>query len=45
MFYCDPGFELIGDKERVCRNDSTWSGSQPRCKSNKICILSLHVFT
>ncbi|XP_071484841.1 sushi domain-containing protein 4-like isoform X1 [Diadema antillarum] len=30
-FYCDEGYQLIGDDERTCQADGTWSGLQPSC--------------
>ncbi|KAM6968265.1 CUB and sushi domain-containing protein 3-like [Aplochiton taeniatus] len=30
-FSCSAPFVLVGSTTRVCQEDSTWSGSQPRC--------------
>ncbi|XP_069141484.1 clotting factor C-like [Argopecten irradians] len=30
-FGCDDGYILVGDSERTCREDGTWSGTLPRC--------------
>ncbi|XP_067093259.1 CUB and sushi domain-containing protein 3-like [Osmerus mordax] len=30
-FSCNAPYVLVGSATRVCREDSTWSGSQPRC--------------
>ena len=30
-FTCDFGYELIGDTQRVCQSDGTWSNMVPRC--------------
>ena len=31
-FTCDFGFELIGNPQRVCQPDGTWSNMVPRCR-------------
>ncbi|XP_070544274.1 uncharacterized protein [Ptychodera flava] len=28
---CNPGFALVGEAERVCQDDGSWSGSVPYC--------------
>ena len=30
-FTCNFGYELIGDTQRVCQPDGTWSNMVPRC--------------
>ena len=30
-FTCDFGYELIGDTQRVCQSDGTWSNMVPTC--------------
>ena len=30
-YRCDPGYGIKGDKTRICREDSNWSGSAPEC--------------
>ena len=30
-FTCDDDFEAVGSSSRVCMNDESWSGTQPRC--------------
>ena len=32
-YSCDTGYDLIGDMERVCQDNGTWSGNQPVCQS------------
>lgn len=32
-FVCDAGFRLVGSETRACRQDHTWSGTQPFCRS------------
>lgn len=32
-FVCDAGFRLVGSETRACRQDRTWSGTQPSCRS------------
>lgn len=31
--FCDRGFELKGDKTRICQKDGYWSGKAPKCIS------------
>ena len=31
---CIPGFTLVGNTNRVCRENGTWTGSDPSCESN-----------
>lgn len=31
-YSCHPGFELVGRRVRVCRNDGQYSGVEPICK-------------
>ena len=31
-YACEDGHVLIGQSERVCQDDFTWSGSGPYCK-------------
>ncbi|ESO01405.1 hypothetical protein HELRODRAFT_174963 [Helobdella robusta] len=31
-YICYPGFELVGQKERVCQGDGYWSGRAPICR-------------
>ena len=35
-FNCDFGYELIGDTQRVCQPDGTWSNMVPRCSRKLI---------
>lgn len=32
QYKCPKGHSLIGDAERTCRVDGTWSGKAPTCK-------------
>ena len=32
-YTCNPGFELIGQEERVCQSDGSYSGQAPICRS------------
>ncbi|NXN32090.1 FBLN7 protein, partial [Nycticryphes semicollaris] len=36
-FVCDAGFRLVGSETRTCRQDRTWSGTQPFCRSINDC--------
>ncbi|KAM9508036.1 fibulin-7-like isoform 1-T1 [Guaruba guarouba] len=36
-FVCDAGFRLVGSETRTCRQDRTWSGTQPSCKGIDDC--------
>ncbi|NWU71369.1 FBLN7 protein, partial [Pterocles burchelli] len=36
-FVCDAGFRLVGSETRACRQDRTWSGIQPSCRSIDDC--------
>ena len=41
-YTCDPGFILVGDPTRICRDNGTWSGEEPTCERK---LLSpLHVY-
>ena len=41
-YTCDPGFILVGDPTRICRDNGTWSGEEPTCERK---VLSpLHVY-
>ena len=31
-YYCNEGYELIGDEERICLGDGLWSGQLPICR-------------
>lgn len=33
IYTCDTGLLLIGNMERTCQADSTWTGIDPRCVS------------
>ena len=30
-FKCNPGYEIIGSRNRTCTSSGTWSGIQPNC--------------
>nr|XP_014289884.1 sushi, von Willebrand factor type A, EGF and pentraxin domain-containing protein 1 isoform X2 [Halyomorpha halys] len=36
-YICDPGYTLVGLKERICQGDGNWSGAQPQCRHNVYC--------
>lgn len=31
VYRCAYGYSLSGDKRRVCQEDGTWSGDEPKC--------------
>ena len=31
-YTCYSGFTLVGNMERLCQNDGTWSGTDPTCE-------------
>ncbi|KRZ13935.1 Locomotion-related protein Hikaru genki [Trichinella zimbabwensis] len=31
-YFCDEGYRLVGQKQRICQSDRTWSGSDPYCE-------------
>ncbi|KAG9467244.1 hypothetical protein GDO78_015354, partial [Eleutherodactylus coqui] len=31
-YTCEPRMELFGSKERVCKEDKSWSGAEPSCR-------------
>ncbi|XP_033930196.1 complement factor B-like protease [Melopsittacus undulatus] len=35
-FRCRRGLELLGSMERRCREDGTWSGTQPQCRDPRV---------
>ncbi|NWU51583.1 FBLN7 protein, partial [Dromas ardeola] len=37
-FVCNDGFRLVGSETRACRQDRTWSGTQPFCRSIDDCF-------
>jgi len=39
-FTCDDGFELDGSDSRTCRDDGSWSGTEPRCRRGMLCTPS-----
>ena len=38
-YICDEGFTLVGDGNRICQADSTWSGDEVECGK---CFLCMH---
>ena len=37
-FTCDFGFELIGNSQRVCHPDGTWSNMVPECRRKLLAV-------
>ena len=35
-YFCEIGFILAGNKERICQNTGQWSGTEPSCKSKAV---------
>ena len=40
IYECDPGFSLVGDGNRFCQEDSSWSGEEPKCSKCFLCVLN-----
>ena len=38
-FTCDDGYMLVGDAQRVCQPDGTWSNMVPECSCKLLFIL------
>ena len=38
-FTCDEGYELMGDRQRVCQLDGTWSNMVPTCERKLLPVL------
>ena len=34
-YYCDRGYELVGDFSRMCQIGATWTGSAPTCEMSE----------
>lgn len=32
IYSCDSKYDLVGDAERTCMDNSSWSGTEPYCK-------------
>ena len=37
-YSCRPGYGIVGDAQRTCQANSSWSGSPPFCTSEHTCI-------
>ena len=35
-FECNPGYKLIGSKDRICQPNGLWSGSVPVCDNGSM---------
>ena len=42
-YTCDPGFILVGDSTRICRDTGTWSGEEPTCERKLLSPLHVQV--
>ena len=42
-YTCDPGFNLIGDEQRVCQANGNWSENEPLCQSQFV-IFQPYIF-
>lgn len=31
-YYCYDGYKLVGSEERMCSENQTWTGTEPRCE-------------
>ena len=36
VYSCKDGFELVGDRKRLCKYDGTWDGDAPTCKCKEV---------
>lgn len=32
VFYCDEGYELVGNSSLRCMDDGYWNGIEPKCR-------------
>ena len=39
-FMCDEGFDLVGDRQRVCQLNGTWSNMVPVCNRKLLPVYS-----
>ena len=37
-YECNAGFNLVGNVERTCQESGDWSGTDPVCTSQRVCI-------
>ena len=35
VYICNDGYNLMGNKARVCQKDGSWNGSEPQCIPEK----------
>ena len=42
-YECDPGFELVGEMNRICQSNSQWSGAPPICRRRFILSHCVHM--
>lgn len=44
-YYCNPGYMLVGEAERICLTDSQWNGNSPTCAvGNGVKLFSANMF-
>ena len=36
VYSCNDGFELVGDRKRLCDYDGTWDGEAPTCERKRL---------
>ena len=44
VYYCEDGFELVGDETRECMSNSEWSGQTPSCQISPGNELHVHLY-
>ncbi len=39
VYRCNIGFELVGESSRTCQSSGLWSGAEPICTRELLCML------
>jgi len=43
-YFCDEGYDLVGDNNRVCQADGSWTGSDPTCDGKLRARVAPHTY-